>query len=118
MDAKDPNAQVWPLPPSWMWNCQECAALYKAMKRAPEVVNAARKAGRPGIDHDPMDSVLTTQIRLARHLATRHTEDVPPPDPACARCVSDEKEGTMPETLVLEHRSRHLFAPPAIVGLV
>ncbi|MFJ7998788.1 hypothetical protein ACIQ7D_16825 [Streptomyces sp. NPDC096310] len=108
----------WPLPPSWMWGCAECTVLYKAMKRAPQVVDAARAAGEPGIDYDPMDTVVSTQIRLARHIATDHAEDVPAVDESCERCVSDVKAKQFPPVLMLEHRARHLFAPPSIAGLI
>ncbi|MGP3999390.1 hypothetical protein [Streptomyces sp. 8N706] len=118
MDARNAHpAEEWPLPPSWMWSCQECTELYKAMKRAPEVVDAARKAGGPGVDYDPVDTVVTTQIRLAQHIATRHTAEVPAVDQACQRCVSDTT-GQLPAVLVMEHRARHLFAPPSIVDLL
>lgn len=100
-----------------MWSCQECTELYKAMKHAPEAVNAAREEGEPGVDYDPLDTVVSTQIRLARHIATHHAPDVPDIDPSCDRCTSDESR-QMPEVLVLEHRARHVFAPPSIAGLL
>ncbi|WP_236061895.1 hypothetical protein [Actinacidiphila acididurans] len=116
MNARDAgSADEWPLPPPWMWACKQCAELYKAMKRAPELVEAAREELGPGYDCDPFDSVLSTQIRLARHIALHHAEQVPDPDPACARCRSDLASSTMPPELVMEHRARHLFAPPRIV---
>lgn len=119
MDAKDANpADEWPLPPPWMWSCGDCAMLYKAMKLAPEAVDAARRAGGPGIDDDSMDSVEGTQIQLARHLAIQHGADVPGIDENCGRCVSDVTDRRLPEVLILEHRARHLFAPPRIVGLM
>lgn len=119
MDDKNArSAEEWPLPPSWMWGCQECVSLYKAMKRAPEAVDAARRAGEPGIDYDPMDSVVTTQIRLAQHIAARHTGELPGVDESCERCVADEAALRFPVALKLEHRARHLFAPPRIVGLM
>ncbi|MFI5524173.1 hypothetical protein [Streptomyces platensis] len=118
MDSSDvPGADEWPLPPPWMWSCQECTELYKAMKRAPEVVNAAQEEGEPGVDYDPLDTVVSTQIRLARHIATHHASDVPAIDQACERCTSDESR-QMPAVLVLEHRARHVFAPPSIAGLL
>ncbi|QIK10983.1 hypothetical protein G7Z12_01145 [Streptomyces sp. ID38640] len=100
-----------------MWSCHECTELYKAMKDAPEVVDAAREAGEPGVDYDPLDTVVSTQIRLARHIATHHASDVPAIDPSCDRCAFDEKR-QMPAVLVLEHRARHVFAPPSIAGLL
>ncbi|MFE2035738.1 hypothetical protein ACFXBB_21280 [Streptomyces scopuliridis] len=120
MDAKDAPRpeEEWPLPPSWMWSCHDCNRLYKAMKRAPEVVEAARAAGEPGVDYDPFDSVVTTQIRLAQHIAAEHTSEVPGVDPACERCVSDTSGRRIRDEMVLEHRARHLFAPPRIVGFM
>ncbi|MFG2140979.1 hypothetical protein [Streptomyces sp. NPDC048650] len=119
MNANDAHpADEWPLPPSWMWSCHECTELYKAMKRAPEVVDAARRAGEPGMDYDPMDSVVSTQIRLARHIATHHAPDVPDADQTCDRCVSDATTREIPAALALEHRARHVFAPPSIAGLL
>ncbi|MFI6349968.1 hypothetical protein [Streptomyces sp. NPDC050560] len=119
MDARptDP-AEEWPLPPVWMFDCRVCVELYKDMKRAPEVVDAAFAEGGPGVDHDPMDAIVSTQIRLSQHIATRHTEEVPEADSGCERCVTDVTGGQMPRALVLEHRARHLFAPPSIVGLM
>lgn len=119
MYAKDASsAEEWPVPPHWMWGCQECVDLYRAMKRAPQVVDAARKAGRPGVDYDPMDTVLSTQIRLARHIAARHATDLPAVDESCERCVSDASTSSVPARIALEHRARHVFAPPRIVGLL
>ncbi|MEU8685303.1 hypothetical protein [Streptomyces sp. NPDC048611] len=118
MDSSDASgADEWPLPPPWMWSCQKCTELYKAMKRAPEAVDAARKAGEPGVDYDPLDTVVSTQIRLARHIATQHAADVPALDPSCDRCTWDQQR-EIPPVLVLEHRARHVFAPPSIAGLL
>lgn len=110
------SGEEWPLPPAWMWACGQCVRLYKAMKRAPELVAEALRELGPGVDCDPMDSVVATQIRLAAHIAAHHPEEVPEPDPSCARCQSDLASSTMPASLVLEHRARHVFAPPRIVG--
>jgi hypothetical protein len=119
MDAGDAGlADEWPLPPSWMWGCQECVELYRAMKRAPEVADAVRAEYGPTVDCDPMDTVVTTQIRLARHIATDHTEEIPAVDRTCERCVADRDTPELPTVLVLEHRARHLFAPPSIAGLL
>jgi hypothetical protein len=63
-----------------------------------------------------MDSVLSTQLRLAEHIAVRHADDVPAADEACSACVTDAKDPRLPETLVLRHRARHLVVPPSIVG--
>ncbi|MGI5347911.1 hypothetical protein ACQEU8_06900 [Streptomyces sp. CA-250714] len=116
-DADHDPADTWPLPPVWMWGCEKCIDLYKAMKHACEVTNAAREEYGPAFDCDPFDTVLTSQIRLAEHLATEHTDDIPDEDPACAKCTSPEMLH-LPRRFVLEHRARHLFAPPSIVDLL
>src|SRR4051794_20049114 len=96
MDAKDADpADEWPLPPAWMWGCRECVALYQAMKRALEIVEAVRRQYGPGIDHDPMDSVISSQLRLAEHIVSRHAANVPGPDSGCARCASDAVDTRM-----------------------
>ncbi|MFF2846437.1 hypothetical protein ACFVT5_08895 [Streptomyces sp. NPDC058001] len=87
------------------------------MKRASEDVDAARAAGNKGVDYDPFDSVVGTQIRLGRHIASDHAEDLPEADPSCEKCMSDVASRT-PEPFILEHRARHVFAPPRIVGLL
>ncbi|MEU3459519.1 hypothetical protein ABZ721_06105 [Streptomyces sp. NPDC006733] len=112
------HAEQWPLPPSWMWSCQECTELYKQMKGAIEASVAARSAAGPGVDYDPMDIVLTKQLRLARHIALTHAPDVPDVDPECARCVSDAATRPDADEFVLEHRARHLFMPPIVAGLM
>lgn len=99
-----------------MWGCRDCVELYRAMKRAPRIVEAAMKQFGPGVDCDPMDSVLSTQIRLADHIATRHAEQVPGADQACATCVADAADQRLPAALALRHRARHLVVPPSIVG--
>ncbi|WP_326691666.1 MULTISPECIES: hypothetical protein [unclassified Streptomyces] len=115
MDARDPeSADEWPLPPAWMWGCDKCTELYKAMKRASEAAQAAREASGPHVDCDPFDTVVTSQLRLGQHIAIQHPEDVPARDPECAKCTAPEMEH-MPEQLVLQHRARHLFIPPSIV---
>jgi hypothetical protein len=100
-----------------MWGCEKCIELYKAMKHACEVTNAAREEYGPAFDCDPFDTVLTSQIRLAEHLSTRHAESVPEQDPACAKCMAPEMQH-LPQRFVLEHRARHLFAPPSVVDLL
>ncbi|MFE7608470.1 hypothetical protein [Streptomyces celluloflavus] len=119
MDEKDTNpADEWPLPPPWMWSCAECVNLYKTMKHAPEAVEAVREALGPGLDHDFMDSVVTTQIRLAQHLALRHAPALPAFDEKCERCVSYATDPRIPAVLGMEHRARHVFVPECIVGLM
>jgi hypothetical protein len=119
MDANDADpADEWPLPPSWMWGCTDCIELYKAMKQAPEMVDAAREEGGPGVDYDPMDTVASTQIRLAQHIAALHAAEVPAAHETCERCMFDARSERIPAAIALEHRSRHLFAPPSIAGLL
>ncbi|MGA5699837.1 hypothetical protein [Peterkaempfera bronchialis] len=118
MDAKDVHpAAEWPLPPPWMWACPECTALYTAMRRVAEEVEAAWAAAEPGLDCDPASSVVGGEIRLARHIATAHAPQVPDADPACAMCRY-HGTGRSPALLDLEHRARHLFTPPSTAGLI
>lgn len=115
-DLDADEADKWPLPPPWMWDCGDCVTLYRRMREAPELAAAAREEVGPGIDCDPFDQVITTQIRLSQHIANQHTAHVPATVPSCGRCASDEVSTTMPRALVLEHRARHLVVPPSIVG--
>lgn len=112
------HAEEWPLPPSWMWSCQECTEQYKEMKGALEAGETVRNAVGPGVDYDPMDIMLTKQLRLAQHIAIAHVPDVPPADQECARCVSDTAKRPVPDEFVLEHRARHLFMPPIVAGML
>lgn len=98
-----------------MWSCQQCATLYKGMKDAIRLVDEAFHENGPSIDCDPFNMVPSTQIQLAEHLAKEHTADLPPPDPACERCAEDSG-GRRPEPLRLQHRARHVFAPPSTAG--
>ncbi|NSC24674.1 hypothetical protein FM076_27360 [Streptomyces albus subsp. chlorinus] len=97
-----------------MWGCGTCSELYRAVKRACAVTEAARAEYGPTVDCDPFDTVVTTQIRLAEHLARRHAAELPEKDPTCAKCTSPEMF-QLPEPFVLEHRARHLFVPPSVV---
>jgi hypothetical protein len=129
MSAEDlsPEAQ-WPLPPAWMWDCGECVRRYEAMKHVQAVI-AGLTAEDPGVDWDVTDSIVGTQISLSRHLADAHRESLPDWDPACATCAGHRASVTKagersPDllpgavTAAEEHRARHLFAPPRIVGLM
>lgn len=117
----------WPLPPVWMWACEECAGLYRTMKYVQEETEEARLTCEPGIDFDPMDSAIGTQIALAQHMASAHPEQLPGWDPACAGCTSHREavardSGAADRAASAahfgnEHRARHVFAPPSIVGL-
>lgn len=129
MSAEDlsPEAQ-WPLPPGWMWDCAECVHRYEAMKHMQAVI-AGLTAEDPGVDWDVTDSIVGTQISLSRHLAEAHRELLPDWDPSCKTCAGHQdslaraRERTPDmlrgvEMVAEEHRARHLFAPPRIVGLM
>ncbi|MCD7440065.1 hypothetical protein K4B79_17760 [Streptomyces lincolnensis] len=129
MSASDlgPEDQ-WPLPPAWMWDCAECVRRYEAMKHVQAVI-AGLTAEDPGVDWDVTDSIVGTQISLSRHLADAHREALPDYDPSCRTCAEhresvDRRARSSPDLLrgaamaAEEHRARHLFAPPRIVGLM
>ncbi|WP_461026378.1 hypothetical protein [Streptomyces sparsus] len=117
----------WPLPPVWMWGCRDCAGLYRSMKRAQEQTEELRLSCEPGIDFDPMDSVVGTQITLAQHMADIHAAQLTAWIPHCAGCaghrqaIAAEPPGSVRAAAVTrlgdEHRARHVFAPPSIVDL-
>ncbi|MFI5676998.1 hypothetical protein [Streptomyces cellulosae] len=129
MSAEDLNPEEqWPLPPAWMWDCAECVRRYEAMKHVQAVI-AGLTAEDPGVDWDVTDSIVGTQISLSRHLAEAHREALPDWDPACPACAghragvakTGERSPDLPPGAVMaaaEHRARHLFAPPRIVGLM
>ncbi|MFJ1972805.1 hypothetical protein ACIO93_29480 [Streptomyces sp. NPDC087903] len=136
----DPEDQ-WPLPPSWMWDCAECVRRYEAMKHVQAVV-AGLTAEDPGVDWDVTDSIVGTQISLARHLADEHRRSLPDWEPGCETCAyhraslakgerrpeprtgeaepgTEEPESRTGAVMAAEeHRARHLFAPPRVVGLM
>ncbi|MBW1595602.1 hypothetical protein [Streptomyces sp. JJ38] len=118
----------WPLPPAWMWACQECADRYRFMKRAIETVEELRLTGQPHVDHDPFDSIVSSQIALAEHMAAEHLDQLPEWSPTCATCASHRKavsgaagrDDSRAATLIRiggEHRARHIVVPPSIVEL-
>ncbi|MFI9587573.1 hypothetical protein ACIHCQ_38510 [Streptomyces sp. NPDC052236] len=119
---------AWPLPPAWMWSCQKCAELYRTMKRVQEQTEELRLTGERGIDYDPMDRNVTSQMSLAEHMAAAHLELLPAWDPDCATCKSHRaaiarEAGESDRAAVIarfgnEHRARHAFAPPRAVGLM
>ncbi|MBW1600769.1 hypothetical protein JJV70_01325 [Streptomyces sp. JJ66] len=115
-----------------MWACQECTDRYRVMKDTQEASEEYARQCGPGVDTDPLDSVVSSQIRLARHLADAHGDHLPGWDPACSVCAShqksiarEEREAERSEDGELrvaamvrlggEHRARHVFAPPSVV---
>ncbi|KOU60637.1 hypothetical protein ADK57_29910 [Streptomyces sp. MMG1533] len=111
-----------------MWDCAECIRRYEAMKHAQAVI-AGLTAEDPGVDWDVTDSIVGTQIDLGRHLADAHRGSLPDRDPECRTCADhqasvERMEERAPDLLpgavmaAEEHRARHLFAPPRIVGLM
>ncbi len=113
---EDGNPDEWPLPPYWMWACGRCTEIYKSMKNAIREVGLAQALGVRGIDVDPTDSVVSTQVMLAQHITAEHPGEVPQPREDCRRCAADLGDRVRPSAMVLEHRCRHIFAPPAIAG--
>ncbi|MDT3399030.1 hypothetical protein RKE29_20680 [Streptomyces sp. B1866] len=110
----------WPLPPAWMFDCSECVRVYRDMKRVEEAVAErwrTRDRSESAVDWDPMDSVLSAQIRLSRHLADAHRDLLPDWTPGCDRCADHQKilsgnRCTGSEVAAAEHRASHLYAPP------
>ncbi len=116
----------WPLLPAWMWDCAVCVRLYEAMRHIQGVMAELRLSGEQGVDWDIMDSVPGTQVRLGEHLAAEHAELLPDWDETCETCSlhryallpdSDASPGPGAVKPAAEHRARHVFAPPRIVGL-
>ncbi|MFE9645461.1 hypothetical protein ACFYO0_15365 [Streptomyces sp. NPDC006365] len=120
--------EQWPLPPAWMWDCAECVRLYEAMKHVQAVIAGLHATEGYDVDWDFTDSVVGTQISLSRHLADAHPQELPEWDPACTTCAGHRqalaRTDRAPETragtemVAEEHRARHLFAPPRMVGLM
>ncbi|GCD98085.1 MULTISPECIES: hypothetical protein [Embleya] len=118
----------WPVPPPWMWGCPECVRLYHRMKRVQEETDERRRSGDRGVDHDPLDSMIGSRIRLARHLVTGHREHLPDWTPGCERCAWHHRildagpephhPGGAAAMVAAEHRAFHLFVPPRVVGLM
>ncbi|MGD9483879.1 hypothetical protein WDH52_11555 [Streptomyces sp. TRM70308] len=129
MSAREPRPEdAWPLPPAWMWACQECADRYRWMKDAQRATEEHWRAHGPGVDPDPMDSVFSTQVGLAQHLADAHEDQLPDWDAACPTCathrelIAKESRADAARADVViriggEHRARHVFAAPSIVEL-
>ncbi|WP_431781932.1 hypothetical protein [Streptomyces chumphonensis] len=119
---------AWPLPPAWMWACQECARRYRAMKDTMAAVHESRLTGEPHVDHDPFDSVVSSQIALAEHMAADHPDQLPEWDADCPTCTShrkavakaagdDDVRAATTLRFAGEHRARHVVVPRSIVGL-
>jgi hypothetical protein len=129
MSAEDLSPEdQWPLPPAWMWDCVECVRRYETTKHVQAVI-AGLTAEDPGVDWDVTDSLVGTQVALSRHLAGAHKESLPCWDPSCPVCTGhrdvldrmrERSPDLLPDALMAaeEHRARHLFAPPRIVGLM
>ncbi|MER6126323.1 hypothetical protein ABT173_27620 [Streptomyces sp. NPDC001795] len=117
----------WPLLPAWIWDCAVCVRMYEAMRHIQGVMAELRLGTEQGVDWDFMDTVPGTQIRLGEHLAAEHAERLPGWDDTCETCslhryglARDSATSFRPGAakLAAEHRARHVFAPPRIVGLM
>ncbi|MEU8599439.1 hypothetical protein [Streptomyces parvulus] len=99
-----------PVPPPFMWACEQCAELlwlfesaYSADKAVPDRDHAAR-----------------LQDTLSRHVAVDHPSEVPAPHTdGCAHCGHYARQDD-PRDVVLwaEHRARGLFLPPVAARLL
>lgn len=118
----------WPLPPAWMWACARCVTLYRTMRQVGEEIAELRLTGERGVDWDPFDSTLTTQMALGEHLAEHHAELLPAWEPDCDTCtdhrnrIGRETEPDHRRATALrfgnEHLARHIYAPPSTVGFL
>jgi hypothetical protein len=102
------DAPEMPLPPPFMWACPTCVVFLHDLADAFELA-AVDQAG---------DSVLGTQIALARHIAVEHPGEVPAPhNDGCEICAHYEQH---PEDALYwaEHRARPLFLPPDTARLM
>ncbi|MFH8528095.1 hypothetical protein ACH4GE_06670 [Streptomyces tendae] len=100
----------WPVPPPFMWACEQCAELLYLFAPAYTADEAD-----PGRDH-----AARLQVTLSRHLADEHSDEVPEPhSDGCPLCASYARAAD-PRDAVLwaEHRARGLFLPPAAARLL
>jgi hypothetical protein len=93
-----------PVPPPFMWACQECALLLLWL----------------AIQWDSPEGCFWQQLQTARHIAEAHPEDVPAQHlegcelcPEYARRNDDDAAGVW-----AQHRARDLFMPPTLARLL
>ncbi|QCX77685.1 hypothetical protein C9F11_20250 [Streptomyces sp. YIM 121038] len=93
-----------PIPPPFMWDCQECVRW---------LCRLARKWGAP-------EGCFWEQLQVARHIAEVHPERVPPQHlDGCELCLGYSRRNDGDVTLVwAQHRARGLFMPPSLARLL
>ncbi|MFI5973489.1 hypothetical protein [Streptomyces sp. NPDC051452] len=97
-----PNEETLPVPPPFMFGCDQCAAL---------LVGLAEKI-RADV------GCLDQQLFISRHIVEAHSDDVPAPHTRlCDICPS---YAGRPDVAILwaEHRARDLFLPESIARLL
>ncbi|MCK8677534.1 MULTISPECIES: hypothetical protein [Streptomyces] len=119
-DQCDPRVQ-WPLPPAWMFDCEDCVRLYGRMKRITDMMWEMHFTGEKGVDYDPMDSQVGSMIAMIRHMAMAHEELLPDWEPDCPSCAERRQSiaravarSASPDAVVVlqEHRAAHAVLPP------
>ncbi|MEU8531607.1 hypothetical protein [Streptomyces parvulus] len=100
----------WPVPPPFMWACEQCAELLWLFEPA----YTADKAD-PGRDH-----AARLQVTLSRHVAEDHPSELPAPHTDdCAQCEHYASQADARDAaLWAEHRARGLFLPPLSARLM
>ncbi|MCX4813673.1 hypothetical protein OG601_24040 [Streptomyces sp. NBC_01239] len=95
IDERD--SDDWPVPPPFMFGCQDCVDLLIALK---EAINS------------PEDS-LYEQVDVAEHIVMAHPDQVPAPHTKdCALCpMYQRRKGVDLGALWAQHRTRDLFMP-------
>ncbi|MEU6062727.1 hypothetical protein [Streptomyces sp. NPDC047097] len=112
------DGQDWPLPPAWMWGCEDCFRLYREMKHP---------AARDPLPGAAVPAEGEAQLGLARHIAAEHRAELPGYAATCRVCVDHQartardramgRSTLTTEQLAREHRARHAFVPDSTVHL-
>ncbi|GKQ39437.1 hypothetical protein [Streptomyces sp. A012304] len=100
----DPVDEQLPVPPPFMWACDDCAELLDALA---ETVTA--DAG-----------CFTEQMAIARHIVEEHPDAVPESHTTgCGQCphYAARSDGD-PRGVWAQHRARDLFLPASVARLL
>lgn len=98
------NPDDWPVPPPFMFGCQDCVDLLLALKEAV----------------DSPEGCLYEQIDVAAHIVVEHSDQVPEPHTrGCEHCPSYARRSSGdPGGLWAQHRARDLFMPESAARLL
>lgn len=94
----------WPVPPPFMWSCEDCAELLQQLGDARTYPSLFG------------DEYARAQLLLSVHLAAGHRDAIPEPHAGCWRCDHYERHGDT--DIALEHRSRDLFMPASLARML